>query len=195
MKIHASMLAANIFDQANWISKLSSKVDAFHIDIIDPSVANYVGLDYRIIPKMHELGYEFYIHYMAKWNDELIIQMAEQKPAGIFFHQKHIQNRSLFEELKKSINVGIALEIGDFMEIDVQQYILMNVQLGYCGQKFDNRNIKLSHQLKAQGKTIISDGGITLDNITELKHFDALVIGNTLNKASVEEINERLMRK
>jgi len=192
MEIHASLLAADIFEQQAWITKMAQHTNAFHVDIIDPSFANFVGLDFRIIPKLVQAEHKFYIHYMAKWNDELIAQMAEHKPAGMFFHQYKIDNHEHFESLKTKTNIGIALELNEEAKIDVQTYVLMNVQLGYCGQKFSNENIAQSHALKQQGKTIISDGGITLETLEYVKHFDALVIGNALNITPIEKIREAI---
>ena len=192
MEIHASLLAANIFDQENWINQFAAQIDAFHVDIIDPSFANFVGIDYRIIPKLAQMEHKFYIHYMAKWNDDLIKQMVDAKPAGMFFHQSRIENRLLFEQLSAFTKIGVALELGEMPSFDVEHYLLMNVKLGYCGQEFNDANIELSHKLKKQGKTVFSDGGIKLEHLDLVKHFDAIVIGNTLNTTPIGQIYEKL---
>jgi|GEM_PF-2491826 len=196
-KIQASLLAADIFAYKPWIENLADSVDAFHIDFVDPSFADFIGVDFRIIPKMHELGYKFVVHYMANWNDQLIEKIASYKPAAMFFHQKQIKNYELFNKLKTITKVGITLELNEIPEnsimTEINDFILMNVPLGYCGQKFNDANIPLSHELKKQGKTIISDGGINLDNIMMLKHFDYLVMGKALNTTDINALNKALM--
>lgn len=196
-KIQASLLAADIFNYKPWMEKFAGYVDAFHIDFVDPSFAGFIGVDFRVISKMHELGYKFVVHYMACWNDELIEKIASYKPAAMFFHQKHIKNYELFHKLKTTTKIGIALELNETPEsaamADINDFILMNVPLGYCGQKFNDANIPLSHELKKQGKTIISDGGINLDNIKVVKHFDYLVMGNALNTTDISALHKALM--
>lgn len=187
MKIHASVLAADVFSTEHWLQeKVAQNIDAFHVDIIDPSFANFIGVDFRIIEKIATMQ-AFYIHYMATWNTAFIEEILKLRPETIFFHQDKIGNMEYFH----NISAGIALRLGEQPIIDVAEYVLMNVPLGYCGQTFNDASIQISHELKQRGKTTISDGGINLGNIHLLKHFDAAVIGAGLNQHTVEEFREQ----
>lgn len=182
MLITPSILAADIFELSNWINKmLNQGVKKFHIDIIDPSFADRLGVDCRIIDKLIELNVAFDVHYMAYWNDNFIKKLSAARK--IFFHQHAIKNFDLFNQ----INAGIAIDINEKVTIDVKEYIIMHVKPGYCGQKFDPTNLPLSKQLKSQGKYIIADGGITPLLIGDLVCYDELVLGATLEKYAISE--------
>lgn len=194
VKIHASVLAADIFDLNAWLKNLITQgVDAFHIDLIDPSFANCIGLDSRIAEKISEMNIPFTIHYMAYWNDELIVNLSKLGPQKMFFHTKHIRNLDLFHK----INGGIAIEVAEVFDLDsainVDEYLLMSVRLGYCGQSFDEYNLSLSKTLKNRGKIITCDGGINIENISKVAHFDNIVIGSGLSKSTIAELKTKLL--
>lgn len=197
--IHASLLAFDIFELKNAIKNLHNVVDAFHVDFIDPSVAPAIGLDTRILQKLSDINAKFHIHYMACWNEDLVKHMLSYHPATIFFHERLI-NKESFKNLSQNHNLGIAIEVGEYeidkacpaLELDMQEYLLMNVKLGKCGQKFQDNNLELSKKLKKEGKIITSDGGINIENICTLSHFDNLVIGNGLGAHSVEELKKHV---
>ena len=187
MKIHASTLCMNTMAPKTWIKNLlDQKIDAFHIDIVDPSFANYIAPDFAIIKELTK--HPYWIHYMATWNEAFITKLMQLNPLGIYFHQKHIKNTEFFHNIKGSI----ALELDESPFIDCKNYLLMNVKLGYSGQSFCTNNITQSHELKKNGKIIASDGGINLENISELMHFDDIIIGSALNKNKVSDFREKL---
>lgn len=193
MKIYPSVLAFDLFKLEELIAKFASITSALHVDIIDASVSNFIGVDFRILKKLHILGHKFNVHYMAKWNDELVAEIFEYQPTQTFFHKKHIGNTAMFENLKNQYDIGMAIELDEIIiEEDIATYLLMNVPLGHCGQKFSDGNIKLSYQLQLAGKKIISDGGINLENIDKVRHFDAVVIGNALMQNPISHFQENL---
>ncbi len=187
-KISASILAADIFNLESWIKKMIQQgIKIFHIDLIDPSFASYIGTDFKIIEKIAEIpGIIFDIHYMAKWNDELIHKIFEHKPRKIFFHTKKIENYDLFHKIKAGI--AIELQEDDFLKSDnVNDYIIMSVPIGFSGQSYNNANEQIALELKNQKKHITADGGINPFNIKNIKFFDEFVVGNSLNKHSISE--------
>lgn len=188
-KISPSVLAFDIFELENSIKNLvAENVEKLHVDIIDPSFANYIGVDFKLIEKISKIGIKFDVHYMALWNEELIKKILELGVRKIFFHQERINNLDFFN----SINAGIAIEIGEKVKIDCDEYIIMHVIPGYCNQKFDETNLELSKQLKKENKIIIADGGVNFETIEQLKHYDELVIGSALTKHSLKEFYEKL---
>jgi len=192
MKIYASVLAADPFNLENWLkSMVLQGIDGFHIDLIDPTFANFLGLDSRIVAKMADFGLPFVVHYMSNWNDKLIQEFASHNPEKMFFHAKKIENWPLFEQL----DAGLAIELGENPpKIEVKEYTLMNVKLGYCGQNFDPENLELSKNLQKRGKIITSDGGINLLNLAKIAHFDKIVIGNGLKNTTVQKIKEKIAK-
>lgn len=197
MKIQPSILAADIFHLEKWIENLAnSGIDTFHIDFVDPSFANTIGIDFRILEKLQQMNLKFTVHYMAYWNEGMISQILKYHPTSLFLHSAKIQDMNFFKQISQTHNIGIAIELNEFAEnempnIDCPEYLLMNVKLGYCGQTFNDSNLPLARKLQTLGKKITSDGGITLENIDQIVYFDSIVIGNALNKNSVEEFTSK----
>ncbi len=189
MKIFGSILAADSLNYEKWIDhNIKDGIDGIHIDLIDSSFADYIGVDFSLISKIKQKGIEFDIHYMMKWSESLIEKILQYNPRCLFLHEKAIDRNYFFN--KKNANLGIAIELDGFYTIDCQEYLIMNVTPGYSGQKFNEKNINLAKELKAEGKTITSDGGITINNIQKVKFFDEVVVGSGLSEHKVADFKK-----
>lgn len=196
MELHASLLSAPILKLGEWIEeKQKQGIRIFHVDFIDPTFADYIGIDFKIIDEFSKKGIEFWVHYMASWNEILLQKIAEKKPKGIFLHQRCIKDYDKLQILKQHTKIGIALEIGEKIEYDCDEYLLMSVKAGYAGQEFNIDGIKQAEELRAKGKKLTADGGITPKTIKYVKDFDYVVIGSALEKYTLKEFYDEILNK
>ena len=190
-KLFASLLACKPNEYERWIKeKINEGIDGFHLDFIDPSFANFVGMDLRIIEYIESLNIPFDIHYMMHFNPQLAQNLINSKAEVVFFHQKKTPENFIKENKKAGIALEINEEIKLELNIEAKEYLFLNVKPGYCGQSFQENNLIQAKQMQEKGCKITSDGGITPENSKSIGFFDKLIIGSALNKHHVNEFKK-----
>jgi len=183
-KIFPSLISADLMNLEKEVKRLAPYCEGFHLDVMDnhfvpnltigPSMINALG---TISPK------PLWVHLMIS-NPASIID-ALMLPAGTtvtFHYENNGEKRELIKRIKNkewqpSMAINPSTPVQDvFSYLDeLSQLLIMSVEPGFSGQPMITDTIKKITPLNAYRQTsdlmfrIGIDGGITANNIVELK--------------------------
>ncbi len=200
MKIAPSILDANFGSLQSELDSISS-ADRIHLDIMD---GHYVPNLSFGLPVLKNLEYpvETEAHLMVNNPEEFFDMFIDIGCETITFHIENTGREKalmLLETLKElGIKGGISIDgytDSDFLSDDIlgvaDQILVMSVKAGFGGQSFMTASIDKIKSLRSRGFAgeIEVDGGVNLDNVTDLAAAgaDIVVVGSFLMKKSVEE--------
>ncbi len=197
MKISASFLGSKNIGET--IRKLSATdVDYIHLDIMDGKYVKAKTLSFNEFKMIHNYtSKRLDVHLMVKNPLKMLDDYAS---LNVAFLTVHMDTNSDLEKifsrsLEYGIKVGLALNPEDEVEkvypyLDrISLVLVMSVHPGLPGQEFIKEVLpkikKLRSEITKRGlKTLISvDGGVTLDNVKDLKDVDIIVSGSTIIKS------------
>lgn len=199
--IAPSILAADFAHLAQDIEMINqSQADWFHIDVMDGHFVPNISFGITIIEAIKPLSkLPFDVHLMISNPDNYIDVFQHAGANHLTVHIEACQNlnRTLNYIKQKEMKAGIAINphtsvatLDDIIhEADI--ICLMSVNPGFGGQKFITHTYKKIEKLKnlilqKNTNTLIQiDGGVTLENATQLLKYgaDVLVAGNTVFKS------------
>lgn len=183
MKIHPSLISADLLDLAHVIKTLDPECDGYHIDVMDNHFVPNLTWGYAFIEAIKKVTTNpLDIHLMID-NPNTFIQKLTPRPKDtITFHiESTTHPKTIIDLIKeKKCKVGIAIKPKTGLESllqfvsDVDQVTIMSVEPGFSGQQFLPESIerlttlntyRAEHSLSF---AIAMDGGITTKNIASL---------------------------
>lgn len=197
IKVSPSILAADPLNMERDVQRMvDAGCDLLHVDIMDahfvpnlsygPALAEALHRRFTIPLDVHLMmdNPESYIDTFAKagaWGITIHAEIPDDVPAML----AHIRELGLNVGL--SIKPGTPIEaIRDLLPM-VDMVLIMTVEPGFGGQKFQNAMLEKIRTLRAWGYAglIEADGGVSLANLPDLKAagLDVAVMGTAMYKS------------
>ena len=197
MKVSASFLGVKKIGKT--LTDLNiTDVDYIHVDVMDGKYVKNKTISFN---ELVNIGY-----YTRKRLDVHLMVMNPLKilddylTLNIEYLTVHVDIKDDLEKIFKKckeygVKVGLAVNPSDNVDIvfpyleKIDLVLLMSVNPGLPGQEFIEGKISKIKQLKEEIKkrglnTLISiDGGITLENVKDLRDVDIIVSGSTITKS------------
>ena len=197
MKVSASFLGVKKIGKT--LTDLNiTDVDYIHVDVMDGKYVKNKTISFN---ELVNIGY-----YTRKRLDVHLMVMNPLKilddylTLNIEYLTVHVDIKDDLEKIFKKckeygVKVGLAVNPSDNVDIvfpyleKIDLVLLMSVNPGLPGQEFIEGTISKIKQLKEEIKkrglnTLISiDGGITLENVKDLRDVDIIVSGSTITKS------------
>ncbi len=184
IKISATTHPCPVENVEEYINVLKSlKVDYVHFDIMDGRFVEDKTFDYKKIAQLKTKTNlkKFTIHLMAKCVNRIIDNYIALKPESLTIHFEAFKKKedliSCLEKIKKAgVKAGLAINpltqvsaIDDLLQ-HVNKVLVMSVEPGKSGQKFNSIALEKISQIKAINKKVFVevDGGINENNINEV---------------------------
>lgn len=198
IKVSPSILAADPLNMERDVQRMvDAGCDLLHVDIMDahfvpnlsygPALAQALHSRFTIPLDVHLMmdNPASYIDTFAKagaWGITIHAEIPGDVPATL----KHIRDLGLNVGL--SVKPGTPVEsIRDLLPL-VDMVLIMTVEPGFGGQKFQSAMLEKLRTLRAWGYTglIEADGGVSLSNLPDLKAagLDVAVMGTAMYKSA-----------
>ncbi len=199
MIIAPSVLAADFSDLKNEIEKVKD-TKWLHIDVMDGHFVPNISFGPVIVKAIRKVSnHIFDTHLMISDPMKYALPFIEAGSDRITFHHEAIKNPqeviAHLRELKVKVGVSIkphtnVKEIEDYLK-DIDQVLVMSVEPGFGGQKFDPSSLKKIEELdtirtnQKLNFLIVVDGGVNHENAPLLKQAgtDVLVAGSYIFKS------------
>lgn len=212
MKISPSILACDFSILKDEIESVVPYVEYLHIDVMDGNFVNNITFGPGLIKDIRKhFNCIFDVHLMINEPLKYIEEFAKVGSDIITFHYE--SNSDILETIKKikSLNkkVGLSIkpktnlnEIIEFLN-DLDLVLIMSVEPGFGGQKFDESSLVKIKQLSEMKKEknfnyeIEVDGGINAETINLVKKagVDVVVAGSFIFNSDDRKSKIELLRK
>jgi ribulose-phosphate 3-epimerase len=188
-----------------------SKADWFHVDVMDGVFVPNISFGFPVMNALKKRAKKTLdVHLMIVEPERYITAFADAGANNLTVHieaSTHL-HRTLNEIRKHGMRAGIAVNphtpvslLSDIL-VEADLVCLMSVNPGFGGQKFIEKTIQKTRELREMidrqnlDTLIEIDGGVSLDNASTLFNAGAnvLVAGNTVFSASdPQSMIERLL--
>ncbi len=188
-----------------------SKADWFHVDVMDGVFVPNISFGFPVMNALKKRAKKTLdVHLMIVEPERYITAFADAGANNLTVHieaSTHL-HRTLNEIRKHGMKAGIAVNphtpvslLSDIL-VEADLVCLMSVNPGFGGQKFIEKTIQKTRELREMidrqnlDTLIEIDGGVSLDNASTLFNAGAnvLVAGNTVFSASdPQSMIERLL--
>ena len=187
-KIIPAILTNNPLDLQRKIKRIKGLTDLVQIDIMDGRFVKNQSIEIDLL-KLYK-NFNFELHLMVECPQDYLQKISKKQIESFVFHFESKANiKRLINKIKqRDIKVGLAInpdtkvkEIDPFLG-SIDFVLVLGVNPGFAGSKFQNKALEKVRYLKSQGIKVEVDGGINLDNIKKIKKAgaDRLAIGTGL---------------
>ncbi|MBN1234337.1 MAG: ribulose-phosphate 3-epimerase [Candidatus Coatesbacteria bacterium] len=182
-------------------------IDIIHLDIMDGHFVPNISFGPEISGQIQRAYPEILLeaHLMITDPNKYIPFFIKEGIRAFSLHAEINPDLKSLKAIYKDILLGIAInpdtdyeKLMPYAEI-ADWFLIMSVQPGFGGQKFNEKVLEKVKKLRknpvTKNKPIQVDGGINIDNIREVKEAGAnlFVVGSALVKAaSIENYLEKL---
>jgi len=183
-QIYPSLMAANIDDLENLITKMDPYCAGYHLDIMDNKFVPNSALDVKTVNMIARSTYkkiwvQLLVEDPQEWLDKLflpadsIVSFHIESKGEIMRTIKLIQEKEWTPSIAINPKTGVD-EVFTYLNI-LGQVLIMSVPPGHSGQPFMESMIKKVDQIVSYRQTanlnikIGMDGGIDKNNIVQLK--------------------------
>lgn len=210
MKVFPSLISSDILNIRAVLKQFDDHCDGYHLDVMDDHFVSNLTWGPDFINRIRQATVKrLDIHLMVDNPHEWISRLDLNSRDMITFHIEAIPSAKEVEQLINTIhtndlNAGIALNPGTAIDIVSNQLqiidhiLLMSVNPGFSGQSFIPGVIAKVQPLIEQRSLLQSefligmDGGVGLDNISQLNHcgVDYVCVASAIfgQKNSVEAL-------
>lgn len=195
VKISPSILSCDFARMKDDINTISNLVEYLHIDVMDGVFVNNISIGIPVVKALRpHFDIVFDTHLMIVNPEKYIKQFAEAGSDIITFHLEATQNSNEVIDLIHSYNVKAGISIKPKTSVEelipyldkVELILVMSVEPGFGGQKFDSTALEKISWLKKQKEEhgysyeIEVDGGINGDTgkLCKDRGVDVLVSGS-----------------
>lgn len=190
IKIAPSILSADFSNLYSDVYKIEmAGAELLHIDVMDGHFVPNITIGPMVVKSLRPKSkLIFDVHLMIEEPDKYITQFALAGADIISVHAescKHL-NRTIQIIKEHNIKAAVALnpatslEVLDYVLDDLDMVLLMSVNPGFGGQKFILNTIgkieKLRNSIGGRSIDIEVDGGVNLQNLSEIVNAGANVI-------------------
>lgn len=208
IKIAPSILSADFSNLYSDVCKVEKAgAELLHIDVMDGHFVPNITIGPMVVKALRPKSkLIFDVHLMIEDPDKYIPEFAEAGADIISVHAESCRhlNRTIQNIRSHNIKAAVALNpatpltVLDYVIDDLDMVLLMSVNPGFGGQKFIPNTIgkieKLKDSIKGRKIDIQVDGGVNLQNLSEIAQAGANVIvaGSAIfNSSDIEKtINE-----
>lgn len=201
MKISLSILNADFSNLYNDLKEIINDVDMIHMDVMDGVFVPNLSFGPDIIKSLRpKTNIPFDTHLMIAHPLKYLDDYIKAGSDLITVHYEIEDDlKAIINYLKnKNIKVGISIKPDTKVEVldpylsDLDLILIMSVEPGFGGQKFNDVAIQKCQYLKAKQKDyhylISIDGGINDKTLPLVKDYvDLVVVGSFITKAKAKK--------
>jgi ribulose-phosphate 3-epimerase len=192
MKIHPSLISADLLNLKNVIKTLEPHCDGFHIDVMDNHfVPNLTWGPMFIKAIAQATDKPLFVHLMIDNPETFLEKIHIKRASTVSFHIENTKNISqMIKRIKENKwHANIAIKPNTPLEKilpflnDISSVLLMSVEPGFSGQQFLAGSLDRLKELAAYRKekelnvAIVMDGGINKTNIGHLAQHGCDEVG------------------
>lgn len=157
-----------------------------HIDIIDTSFIDNISFGLSTVNHILQFSeFSFFLHIMIKNPISIINKLRYPSGTKIAVHS-HFEEILNLEHIVPVLSINPGQSINQFKEHipRFREILIMTVHPGFGGQKLIGDCINRIGHFQMRGMRVTIDGGINVDNISQVQHADSIVVGSAFTKAN-----------
>ena len=194
IKVAPSILAADPLNMGQDVQRvIDAGCDMLHVDIMDAHFVPNLSYSPALVEALHKrFDIPLDVHLMMDNPEKYIDTFAKAGAWGITIHAEIPGDvPALLQKIRSlGLNVGLSVKpgtpaeaIADLLPM-VDMVLVMTVEPGFGGQKFQSAMLEKIRRLREMGYTglIQADGGVSLGNLPDLKAagLDVAVMGTAM---------------
>ena len=194
IKVAPSILAADPLNMGQDVQRvIDAGCDMLHVDIMDAHFVPNLSYGPALVEALHKrFDIPLDVHLMMDNPEKYIDTFAKAGAWGITIHAEIPGDvPALLQKIRGlGLNVGLSVKpgtpaeaIADLLPM-VDMVLVMTVEPGFGGQKFQSAMLEKIRRLREMGYTglIQADGGVSLGNLPDLKAagLDVAVMGTAM---------------
>ena len=198
MKVAPSILAADPLNMERDVQRMvDAGCDLLHVDIMDAHFVPNLSYGPALVEALHSrFTIPLDVHLMMENPEKYIETFAKAGAWGITIHAEIPGDvPAMLRQIRDlGLNVGLSVKPGTPVESirsllpAVDMVLIMTVEPGFGGQKFQSAMLEKIRELRAWGYTglIEADGGVSLSNLPDLKAagLDVAVMGTAMYRSA-----------
>ncbi|MBE5804748.1 MAG: ribulose-phosphate 3-epimerase [Clostridiales bacterium] len=198
IKVSPSILAADPLNMERDVQRMvDAGCDLLHVDIMDAHFVPNLSYGPALVEALHSrFTIPLDVHLMMENPEKYIETFAKAGAWGITIHAEIPGDvPAMLRQIRDlGLNVGLSVKPGTPVESirsllpAVDMVLIMTVEPGFGGQKFQSAMLEKIRELRAWGYTglIEADGGVSLSNLPDLKAagLDVAVMGTAMYRSA-----------